>query len=63
MSGPRLWGWERDRFGTPDRFFALLRDKLLFTLLRRVSQKTRRLKRGNRLAGAGVPPAWRKSNE
>src|SRR5438552_11520052 len=33
MSGQRLWGWERDRFGTPDRFFALLRDKLLSTLL------------------------------
>src|SRR5438105_10142931 len=33
MSGQRLWGWARDRFGTPDRFFALLRDKLLSTLL------------------------------
>jgi single-strand selective monofunctional uracil DNA glycosylase len=22
VSGQRLWGWARDRFGTPDRFFA-----------------------------------------
>ena len=22
ISGQRLWGWARDRFGTPDRFFA-----------------------------------------
>ncbi len=22
VSGTRLWGWARDRFGTPDRFFA-----------------------------------------
>lgn len=22
VSGARLWGWARDRFGTPDRFFA-----------------------------------------
>ncbi len=22
VSGSRLWGWARDRFGTPDRFFA-----------------------------------------
>lgn len=22
LSGQRLWGWARDRFGTPDRFFA-----------------------------------------
>jgi single-strand selective monofunctional uracil DNA glycosylase len=24
VSGARLWGWARDRFGTPERFFSLL---------------------------------------